>query len=186
MLRGLKGRTRASRPSPAIVVAIVALVAALAGTAVAEGATTSAKPVTKKKAKKIARKQINKLAPGLSVANAENATNAENAATADKANNVYGVMFDETGPGAPSIIRATDPGITSAGCFFVCAVAFPRDVSECTYTASAVEKNGVLPLNPVMADAGLSGSDPTTVIVGMWDDTGSITAQDFAMTVVCP
>ena len=48
------------RPSPAILVAIVALVAALAGTAVAEEATTSAKPVTKKKVKKIARKQANK------------------------------------------------------------------------------------------------------------------------------
>jgi hypothetical protein len=72
-------RTAASRPSPAIIVAVLALVAALAGTAVAERATTSAKPVTKKKAKKITRKQINRLAPGLSVASADTATNAENA-----------------------------------------------------------------------------------------------------------
>jgi hypothetical protein len=55
------GRIRASRPSPAIVVAILALVAAVAGTAVAEQATTSA--VTKKKVKKIANKQINKRFP---------------------------------------------------------------------------------------------------------------------------
>jgi hypothetical protein len=41
----------------------VALVGALAGTAVAEEVTTSAKPVTKKKAKKIAKKQVNKVLP---------------------------------------------------------------------------------------------------------------------------
>jgi hypothetical protein len=52
------------RPWPAIVVAVVALVAAVAGTAVAgPSATTSA--LTKAKVKKIAKKQVNKLAPGI-------------------------------------------------------------------------------------------------------------------------
>jgi hypothetical protein len=52
-----------ARPSPAIIVAIVALVAAVAGTAVAgPDATTS---VSKKKTKQIAKKQVNKLAPGI-------------------------------------------------------------------------------------------------------------------------
>ena len=59
-----------SRPSPALVVAVMALVAALAGTAVAQEAGTSAKPVTKKKVKKIADKRISKAAPGLAVASA--------------------------------------------------------------------------------------------------------------------
>lgn len=56
-----------ARPSPAVVVAIAALVAAFAGTAVAEqGATTSVSTKkTKKIAKQQARKQINKLVPGL-------------------------------------------------------------------------------------------------------------------------
>jgi uncharacterized protein (DUF2141 family) len=52
---------RLRMPSPAIVVAVLALVAALAGTAVAEQATTSA--LTKKKVKKIANKQIDKRFP---------------------------------------------------------------------------------------------------------------------------
>lgn len=57
MRRGLR-----RRPSPAIIVAVVALVAALAGTAVAgPGATTSA--ITKQKVKKIAKKQVNKKFP---------------------------------------------------------------------------------------------------------------------------
>jgi hypothetical protein len=52
------------RPSPALVVAVVALVAALAGTAIAgPGASTSAKAVTKAKVKKIAKKQVNKALP---------------------------------------------------------------------------------------------------------------------------
>jgi hypothetical protein len=59
------------RPSPAMVVAIVALIAALAGTAFAGGF------ITKKKAKKVAANQVNKLAPGLSVAHANTAGTAD-------------------------------------------------------------------------------------------------------------
>jgi hypothetical protein len=64
-----------SRPSPAIVVAVVALIAALAGTAVA-GPDASTSAINKKKVKKIASKQIKKLAPDLSVASANQAANA--------------------------------------------------------------------------------------------------------------
>jgi hypothetical protein len=51
-----------ARPSPALIVAVVALVAALAGTAIAgPGASSSA--ITKAKVKKVANKQINKQKP---------------------------------------------------------------------------------------------------------------------------
>jgi hypothetical protein len=50
-------RLRHSRPSPALIVAVVALVGALAGSAVAEQATTS---ISKQKTKKISRKQADK------------------------------------------------------------------------------------------------------------------------------
>jgi hypothetical protein len=63
------------RPSPAIVVAVLALVAALAGTAIAgQGATTSA--VTKAKVKKVANKQINKRIPWKTQDIADNAITA--------------------------------------------------------------------------------------------------------------
>jgi hypothetical protein len=52
-------RIRDGRPSPAIIVAALALVAALAGTAVAGPQATSS-AINKKKVKKIARKQANK------------------------------------------------------------------------------------------------------------------------------
>lgn len=49
-------RSKRGRPSPAIIVAVLALVAALGGTAVAEQATTS---ISKKKTKKIATNKAN-------------------------------------------------------------------------------------------------------------------------------
>jgi hypothetical protein len=54
---------QARRVSPALVVSVIALVAAVAGTAVAEQASISAKAVTKKKAKSIANKEIDKRLP---------------------------------------------------------------------------------------------------------------------------
>lgn len=86
-----------SRPSPALVVASLALIAALTGTAIAgPHATTGA--VSKARVKKIAtrqinklaprlaRRQINKLAPGLSVAHADSAASADSAGSANMAN----------------------------------------------------------------------------------------------------
>lgn len=78
-------RIKQARPSPAILIAVVALVAALGGSAVAEVASTSlsnkdkkqvkkiAKKQGKKQGKKQANKQIEKKAPGLSVATAASA-----------------------------------------------------------------------------------------------------------------
>ncbi|MQA74934.1 MAG: hypothetical protein GEU88_11435 [Solirubrobacterales bacterium] len=86
--------TKHARPSPAMIVAALALVVALGGTAIAapEFATekinkSKVKKIAKKQGKKQARKQIKKKAPGLSVANAENAVNAENATNATTAAN---------------------------------------------------------------------------------------------------
>jgi hypothetical protein len=85
----LKGR----RPSPAMVVAGMALIIALAGTAMA--APTAIKSVLSKKEKSQVKNIVNGLAPGLSVANAANASNAANAANANNANTLDGV--DSTG-----------------------------------------------------------------------------------------
>ena len=80
-MRRLKGR----RPSPAMTVAIAALVVALVGTAMA--APTAIRSVLnkqeKKQTKKIAKNQVNKLAPGLTVARANTAGTADKAKDAD-------------------------------------------------------------------------------------------------------
>jgi hypothetical protein len=70
-------KLKLARPSPAMIVAIVALIVALGGTAIAGGV------LNKKKVNKI----ISNRAAGLSVASAkraDKATNADNAANADK------------------------------------------------------------------------------------------------------
>jgi hypothetical protein len=80
MRRHINGSRRLS----AFLFAVLALVAGAAGTAVA-GPDASSSAISKKKVKKIATKQINKLAPGLSVAHAESADTATNAENADNA-----------------------------------------------------------------------------------------------------
>lgn len=66
---------RGPRPSPALIVAALGLVLALGGTAIA-APDFVAKKVTKSKVRQIAKKQINKAAPGLSV---DHATTADTA-----------------------------------------------------------------------------------------------------------
>ncbi len=100
------------RRSPAILVAVAALVAAVAGTAIADpGATSSA--ITKKKVKKIVKKQIKKLAPGLSVAHADtadSATNANHANSADTANQANTATSAETAANAEALSGNTVVG----------------------------------------------------------------------------
>jgi hypothetical protein len=76
------------RPSPALVVAIVALIAAMGGTALAGG------PITKKKAKKVANNVVTQRAPGLSVAHATTANTANTAGVADKVGPLSATKFD--------------------------------------------------------------------------------------------
>src|SRR5680860_1090998 len=84
-------RIKRAKPSPALLVAVVALVAALGGGAVASVAVTSlnkedkkqVKKIAKKQGKKQAKKQIDRKAPGLSVASAKTADSATTAGDAD-------------------------------------------------------------------------------------------------------
>jgi hypothetical protein len=72
------GRIREKRPSPAMVVAIVSLVFAVGGTAVAGVATISVlSKKEKKQTRNIAKDEIKKAAPSLQVARAQNAGNAD-------------------------------------------------------------------------------------------------------------
>jgi hypothetical protein len=77
------------RPSASMIVAIIAVILAVGGTA-----TAALNKKDKKKVRSIADSEITKLAPGLSVANAANASNAANAAKAANSDALGGV-----GPG---------------------------------------------------------------------------------------
>lgn len=94
------GRVRHRAPSPAMVVAIIALVLAAVGTAVAGVATVSSlSKKDKKQTRNIAKNEINKAAPGLSVGSA---AHAQTAGIADRVQN------GAIGPGqfAPSMPAA--------------------------------------------------------------------------------
>jgi hypothetical protein len=99
------------RPSPAMIVAAVALTFALAGTALAGPTATK---LSKSKVRTIANKEIDKRAPGLSVAKAEKATTA----TAVEANAVGGAGLKQiTRAQATS---AAVPNGTIASAFIQC------------------------------------------------------------------
>jgi hypothetical protein len=112
-------RSKGRRPSPAMIVASIALIVALAGTAMA--APTAIKSILnkkeKKQAKNIAKNQVNALAPGLSVKHANTAGSAD---TAKDANALGGVELKNivtarsVNPGGP----ACDP---SSATFINCA-----------------------------------------------------------------
>ena len=107
---------------------------------------------------------------------------AQGSLNAVKAANVYGVAFQEVG--GPEIINASDPGIKSGGCFLVCAVEFPRDVSQCSYTTTSYDQSSGSG-EPAIFEA-FEGGSPNTVLVVAWNDEGNLIAHDWAMTVVCP
>jgi hypothetical protein len=101
-----KGR----RPSPAMIVALAALVVALAGTAMA--APTAIKSILNKKEKKqvknISKNQVNALAPGLSVKHAGTAGSADTAKRADVSSNtdaIGGVELKDI-----VVAKSADPG----------------------------------------------------------------------------
>jgi len=77
--------TALRRQSPALILGVIALIAALSGTALAGGF------ITKKKAKKIANNEITKRAPGLSVAHA---STADSAGVANKVGPLSAGKFD--------------------------------------------------------------------------------------------
>ena len=97
-------KSKGRRPSPAMIVALAALVVALAGTAMA--APTAIKSILNKKEKKqvknISKNQVNALAPGLSVKHANSAGSAD---TAKDANSLGGVNLKDV-----VVAKSANPG----------------------------------------------------------------------------
>jgi hypothetical protein len=130
----------------------------------------------------------NDLADG-SVTSAKLAPGAVSAANT-KAGNVYGVMFSASaGCCEAQIARASDPGIKSDGCGGppVCGVIFPRDVGNCSYTATSTNALDTgLSATPAYAQTALLPGDHKEVNVEMFDKSGVVILHDFALTVICP
>ena len=97
------GRFWGRKPSPAMLVAIVALVFALVGTSVAGVATISVlSKKEKKQTRNIARNEIKKAAPGLSVARAANADALEGKPASAFASSASEPYHEVGTPGEPA------------------------------------------------------------------------------------
>jgi hypothetical protein len=122
--------------------------------------------------------------PGLAANAVTGANIQQNTLTQVKAGNVYGVTYAETGTGAPKLLAASDPGIKAGACFLACSVEFPVNVSACSATVSSTQIGG----GGAVGGSGetLESGNPKTIIVAMYNKEGTLTAQNFTMTVVCP
>jgi len=202
----------ALRPSAAIVVAVLALVAALAGTAVA-GRDVSTSAVSKKKVKKIAKKQavkqINELAPGLSVAHADTAETAETADTANiaaNANALGGIAPSGFATRLFAYVRVDLPstyeveygrgvtGVTSTGTAGEYDVTFNRNVAGCAAHATpgiGSPRGGELDANlttfaGVLVDPNdTPGSGDNVVRAQFYNAGGTATDTSFLITLFC-
>ena len=170
-------RRKGARPSPAMIVAMIALVAALAGTAVAAEPPTRA--ISKSKVKKIAVKQINKLAPGLSVANA---TTADTAGRAD--NVLWAVVDNDDGAGNAAVARAGQTGTTVTEVGAAVNVDFGRVVTECAWIAT---KGAVANASPSGGEVTTEGValNPNAVQVRVRTSAGVALQDPFHLEVIC-
>ena len=190
-------RIKRGRPSPAILVAVMALVAALAGTALAgsgPSATTAAslKKVEKtaNKAKKKAKK-ANKAAKAAQ-GDADSAQGTANSAQGT-ANSAQETADDATPLGAVvstagTLVRGQQQGATSAdkitgdGAY---EVIFNRDVSTCIWVAQlGLSGGGSAPKG--QASTALRNTTNNGVFVRTTDNGGTNADRAFHLLVHCP
>ena len=166
-------RFTTTRPSPALIVAMTALVLALAGTALAGGTTAK---LTKSKVKAIAAKEIGKAAPGLNVNSAKTADSAKIASNVLSAN----VLANGT------TTRSIPAGVTSSretannGTY---EVVFPRSIAGCTLSASA---GSAASPTPVLVGVAPKTGAPNTVTVFTRSAANVVSDQDFYVQAICP
>ncbi len=160
------------RPSPAMVIAIVALIAALGGTAIAGGFTT------KKKVNKI----ITNRAPGLTVGSAKSADTAK---AADKANNVLWAVVSDTGNGGgAALVRSNVPGASVSDGTGV-NVNLGQNVTQCAWIATKGDPATGVEVAGYAQTQQADGAAPNAVNVRTRDAAGTLDELDFHLVVVC-
>jgi hypothetical protein len=140
------GRIRGKKPSPAIVVSVVALVFAVAGTSVAGVATISVlNKKEKKQTRNIAKDEIRKSAPGLSVANATHATTASSATQADSATRATSAVNADHATTADSAQPVAYAHVTAAGNLIA---AESKNIGAVTHSSTGVYCFTGIPFTP--------------------------------------
>jgi hypothetical protein len=166
-------------PSPAMIVAIAALVVALVGTAYAaqtiNGGSIKKQTIGggKLKQKTLTGFQINTNKLGVVPA-------------AKRAAHTYWAVIDNPGnPGNAALARASDASITAAEGGGAVTVTFPTNVSGC---ADVVGRNnaGTSVPNPGYAQTNTSAANANAIEVHTRDKEGKNEDADFHLIVVCP
>jgi len=181
-------RITRSRPSPAVLVAVAALVAALAGTAAA-GPTAH----TSASAKKTAKKALKKAKSAQAAADGAQGTADGAKGTANQALGDAGAAQDTADAATPLTAAVTQGGTlvrgegsTSVvkGGAGVYQVVFNRPMAGCTWVATlgTVDNTGVSA--PGQIDTAL-GTSPNRVFVHTSDSAGVDANRDFQLQVHC-
>ena len=174
-------RFSGKRPSAGLIVGVLALVMAIAGTAVAVPANNT--KITKAMIRTIADNEINKLAPTLSVAGARSARTANTANSAKIATNVLsamvladGTMLGSIPGGATSTLHASLPAYVQY------QVSFGRDLTGCTISASIADNTA----DPALGMVSVGVVDSTTLTVKTVNQQGNGAERPFYVQAVCP
>ena len=167
------------RPSPAMVVAVIALIAALAGTAYAaqkingnliEKQTIGA---GKLKKKTLTGFQINTAKLG-TVPFAKVSTHT-----------FWAVVHNPASPGNAALARASGPNITATEGGGAISVTFPFDVTGCVDVAARNNAGTTVP-QAGYAQTNSSPSNPNAIEVRTKDKDGNNEDADFHLIVICP
>ena len=169
------------RPSPAMVVALVALVAALGGTAYAaqtiNGGAIKKQTIGggKLKQKTLTGYQINtnKLGTVPAATTAQRATNT-----------LWAVISNPAGPGNATLARASDANISVGEGGGAVNVIFPANVSLCANVAGRNNAGTTVP-TPGYVQTNISPANPNAVEVHTRDKTGGNEDADFHLIVIC-
>ncbi len=171
----LKGK----RPSPAMIVAFVALAVALGGTAIAaqniNGGAIKKQTIGggKLKPKTLTGFQINTNKLGVVPA-------------ARRASHTYwAVVNNPAGVGNAALARSSDAGITATEGGGAVTVAFPVNVSGCANVASR-NNAGTTPPGAGFAQTNTSPANASAIEVRTRDEKGAPEDADFHLIVVCP
>jgi hypothetical protein len=174
-MKQLKSR----RPSAAMVVAVIALVVALAGTAFAaqtiNGGAIKKQTIGagKLKHKTLTGYQINTNKLGVVPA-------------AQRASHTYWAVVDNPGgAGNATLARASDATITAAEGGGAVAVTFPINISGCANVAGRDNAGTTVP-GPGYAQTNTSPANPNAIEVRTRDEKGADADADFHLIVVCP
>jgi len=172
-------RLMRKRPSPAMIVALIALAVALGGTAYAaqniNGGAIKKQTIGggKLKHKTLTGYQINTQKLGV-------------VPIAHRAASVYwAVVNNPAGPGNAALARASDAGITAAEGNGAVIVQMPQNVTGCADVAARNNAGTTVPTSGY-AQTNTSAANAGAIEVHTRDKTGANEDADFHLIVVCP